>query len=140
MRQVTGTKPGQDQVQAAEMMVSVNNYSIPYANALLVTTPAQGLVSSSDGDDFIKVSPRQKRRITSELEQLQSRISSVESSYGSNHLNLAIVRNFVAVLLGNPKILLFMAAKYPEILAEFHQISGADSLSSRRMDGNTEIR
>jgi hypothetical protein len=122
------------QVQAAELMNAVNNYSIPYANALLIATSEEELVIGSEKNKFLKVGQQQSKKMSMELEGLQSRIAVVEKCYGEDHLNLVIVRNFVASLLGKPGTFSYMARNYPDMLAEFHNISDAVSLGNRSHD------
>jgi hypothetical protein len=122
------------QVQVAELMNSVNNYSIPYANALLTATSEEELVVGGEKNRFLKVSSALSKKMSLELEGLQSRIATVEKSYGGDHLNLVIISNFVASLLSKPGTFSYMARNHPEILAEFHKITDAVSLGNRSLD------
>ena len=46
----------------------------------------------------------------------------LEQSYGTDHLDLVLVNGYVGKLLGNAKVVRFLAQHYAEILVEFQKL------------------
>jgi ParB-like chromosome segregation protein Spo0J len=127
MRHLRKMKPAR-QIEAAELMVSLNNYSIHYAAALLAATPAEQLQDPEKPKSFKGVSAEQMARMEQEMSLVQSRFKAIEQSYGTDVLNMVVIRGYVAKLLTNAAVLRFLQANYPEFLIEFRAIVAAGSL------------
>ena len=56
--------------------------------------------------------------------RLQEGIASIQDTYGQDHLHLTVIKGYVGKLLGNARILRYLAQKHPEFLAEFQTITG----------------
>ncbi|MEE8285129.1 MAG: plasmid partitioning protein RepB C-terminal domain-containing protein, partial [Gammaproteobacteria bacterium] len=59
------------QVEVAELMIAMNNFSITYSKALLVATPQDQLVESGKPKSFKGISPEQIARMEKEMASLQ---------------------------------------------------------------------
>ena len=64
-----------------------------------------------------------------ELAVLQTRIKSVEDSYGIDNLHLTLARGYLAKLLGNAAIVRWLSQHRQEYLAEFQRVAEIDSLA-----------
>lgn len=118
------------QVEVAELMIAMNNFSITYSKALLVATPQDQLVESGKPKTFKGISPEQIARMEKEMASLQRGMKLIEESYGPDHLNLVLARGYLVSLLNNSKVVRYLTQNHSEILGEFQRISEAASMGS----------
>ena len=118
------------QVEVAELMIAMNNFSITYSKALLVATPQDQLVESGKPKSFKGISPEQIARMEKEMASLQREMKLIEESYGPDHLNLVLARGYLVSLLNNSKVVRYLTQNHSEILGEFQRISEAASMGS----------
>jgi hypothetical protein len=113
------------QMEAAELMVAMNKYTISYARSLVAaSSPAQ----------LVDHKYKRVRGLTSEQTGLMERESatldqefrSAQQSYGSDHLDLVLAKGYVAKLLNNTNVVRHLAKFQPEFLAEFQKITGTE--------------
>jgi hypothetical protein len=110
------------QIEAAELMVAMNRYTVSYARSLVAASPEDQLVERK----LKKVkglSPDQIARMETEASRLQREFKMIEQDYGADHLDLVLAAGYVGRLLANAKIVRFLAQSHPEILAEFQKVS-----------------
>lgn len=116
------------QIEATELMIAANNYSVGYATALLAGTPTNELVGEIKPKKVRGVSPEAMARMEKELARLQESIADIQDTYGKEHLQLTVVRGYLTKLLGNSKIVRYLLQHRPEYLEEFQAITDAPSL------------
>jgi len=116
------------QVECAELMVSANNLTVPYVEALLVATPATALVDGAGARKMMGVTLEQMSRMEREMANLQGQYRVVEQSYGEDVLNLVLARSYLAKLLENPKVTKYLKQEQPEVLEQFAAIVEATAL------------
>lgn len=109
------------QIQAAELMIAANNYSVAYADAILAATEADDLVDHVAKKDP-GVSPEQAERMRTEMASLQRNIKRIENTLGPDHLRLVVAGRYVERLLLNERLTRYLAKHHGEILNEFHKI------------------
>lgn len=111
------------QIEAAELLVNANNYSVSYASAILVGTPQTQLVEADKPKRLKGMTPEAMARMERELGRLQEAITSIQDTYGKDHLQLTVVKGYLARLLGNARIVGYLMQNRPEFMAEFQAIS-----------------
>lgn len=116
------------QIELAELMVSANNYSKGYAEALLLGTPKDMLVDPGAARVRTRISREDLARMENEMESLERDYKAIEDSYADNMLNLTVLRGYVRKLLANPKIVRFLGNRHGEMLGEFERIAEADGV------------
>lgn len=116
------------QIEAAELLVNANNYSVAYASAILAGTPQAQLVDGSKAKLLKRMTPEAMARIEGELARLQESFTSIQDSYGQDHLQLTVIKGYLAKLLGNARIVRYLMQNRPDFMAEFQTI--ADMTSS----------
>ncbi len=130
-------KPGR-QIEACKLMSSASIYSSGYARALL---------SSSRDDDLTRPRRRPPPPIVTsadlslmerELRTAQKDFKAVEMNYGSDLVNLVIATRYISMLLSRPKIVGYLDANHPEMLAEFSSILSAAS-TDETVPGQIEV-
>lgn len=116
------------QIEAAELMVSVSNWSGSYARALLAGTKQRDLAQPEKAKRVAGVTTEQMARMEREMSSLHEEFRSLEDSYGDDVLHLVIASRYVASLLGNSEVAEYLQQHHPEMLQEFRAIVDATSL------------
>lgn len=118
------------QIEAAELMVSTNNYTVPYAQALLAATPKDQIVGQRKPQKIKGLSPEGLARMEKEAEIVEKDFRIVKDSYGKDILNLVLATGYLAKLLNNDRVSSYLYNNYPDILSEFKRIIKATSLET----------
>jgi len=116
------------QIECVELLVSANNITVPYAEALLVATPADLLVDGKKTQKLTRVTPEQISRMEREMANLQGQYKLVEQTYADDVLNLVLAKGYLNKLLGNKAVVRYLGQKAPELLSEFELIAQTLSL------------
>jgi ParB-like chromosome segregation protein Spo0J len=118
------------QIEMAELMNKMANYSKPYAAGLVSRTPAECLVEQAKPKRPARQKPEDLARMEVEMHTLEREILQIDESYGRNVVNLTIARGYVKKLLENAKVVKYLAAKHADLLTEFQRIQEAASLEA----------
>lgn len=62
-------------------------------------------------------------RMERELTRLQEGITSIQDTYGKDHLHLTVIKGYLAKMLGNARLVRYLTQHRPEFLAEFEAIA-----------------
>ncbi|CAE6793086.1 hypothetical protein LMG22931_05048 [Paraburkholderia nemoris] len=89
------------QVECVELMIAANNVTVPYAEALLVATPAARLVDGKKPPKLTGVTPEQIAKMEREMSNLQGQYKLVEQTYGQDVLDLVLAKGYLARLVEN---------------------------------------
>lgn len=119
------------QIEATELMIAANNYTIAYATALLAGTPSSELVGEKKAKKVRGVTADAMARMEKELARLQESMAEVQDTYGKEHLQLTVVRGYLAKLLGNPRVVRYLLQHRPEYLEHFQAIADAASFTGQ---------
>lgn len=110
------------QVECVELMVSANNITVAYAQALLAATPNNMLVDEVKPKKLTGVSADQMAKMEREMGNLQEQFKLAEQSYGQDILNLVLAKGYLAKLMANEAVLRHLTKKHPDVLNEFDSI------------------
>ncbi|CAM4239065.1 plasmid partitioning protein RepB C-terminal domain-containing protein [Palleronia rufa] len=116
------------QIEAAELMVNANNYSVAYISAILAATPQTQLVEANKPKRIKGVTPQAVARMEKELARLQEGITQIQDTYGQDHLQLTVLRGYVGKLLGNARVVRYLMQTRPEFLSEFQTVAEMESV------------
>ena len=116
------------QIECAELMVSVNNYSAHYAAALLAATPPAQLTNPAAEKKVRGLTSEQMARMEHEMSLVQNRFKAIEQSYGTDVLNLVLARGYLTKLLKNKTVQSYLRRHQPDFMDEFSAIVAAGSL------------
>lgn len=115
------------QIDMAHLMVSGNNFTRDYAEALIIGTPpdqlVKGIKTKTKG-----LTAEELARLESEMETLERDFRLSQDGFGENALHLNGTQRYVKRLLDNPKIKRFLGMRYPEVLDEFEDLVAINSL------------
>lgn len=111
------------QIECAMLMNDAGAYSFSYAQALLAATPKSQLLDPEKPKKLKGLDDEQMARMESEMASLQREYRLIEENYGTDNLNLTIAKGYLSTLLGNAKVVRYLAQNHAEILAQFQKIS-----------------
>lgn len=114
------------QIEAAELMVAMNKYTISYAKSLLAATPQSQLVKSTKPKRVKGLSQEQIALMECESVNLEREFRIAEKSYGTDHLDLVLTTGYLGKLIGNLRIARYLAQHHREILSEFQKLAGTE--------------
>ena len=111
------------QIEAAEIMVAMNKYTINYAKSLVAATSQAQLVDPSKPKRVNGLSEEQMALMERESLNLEREFRIAEKSYGADHLDLVVTNGYLAKLLGNARVVRYLAQHHNEILTEFQKLA-----------------
>lgn len=117
------------QIEVAELMVAMNKYTATYARALLVATPQDQLVNGGKKKAQKGLTDEQVTLMERESANLEREFKIAEQSYGTDHLDLVVVKGYLTRLLRNSRIVRYLAQHRQEFLGEFQKIADIESIA-----------
>jgi ParB/RepB/Spo0J family partition protein len=124
MRKVNGVR----QIEMAELMVMANTYTKGYAEALVLGTPKDQLVTPEEPKQKKGMTREEIAKLEVEMETLERDLKAVDRAYGENMLNLTLAKGYVKKLVENAKVVRFLNANHRDIFAEFESLAASESL------------
>ena len=118
------------QIEAAELMVAMNKYTISYAKSLLAATPQSQLVESAKPKHVKGLSQEQVALMERESVNLEREFRIAEKSYGTDHLDLVLTTGYLGKLIGNSRVERYLAQHHREILSEFQKLAGVEGTAA----------
>ncbi|MGE4312899.1 MAG: plasmid partitioning protein RepB C-terminal domain-containing protein [Pseudobdellovibrionaceae bacterium] len=117
------------QIEAVTLMNDAGVYSKSYANALLAATPKDQLTDPEKPKKVNGLDEEQMARMESEMESLQREYRLIEENYGRDVLNLTLAKGYLGTLMGNARIVRYLAQHHADILAQFQKLADLTSLN-----------
>jgi len=116
------------QIEIAEVLVSANNYSIGYIEALILGTPSDQRVNSGEHKKKTGLSTEELAGMEREMESLEKDFKTVKTSFTENMMCLTCARGYIKKLLDNAKVVRFLNANYSDIFSGFENIVATEAL------------
>lgn len=126
-RHLRKMKPAR-QIECVELMGSLQNYSLSYAEALLAATPPAQLVEPERPKKVRGLSGDDMARMEQEMSLVQSRFRAIEASYNTDVLNLVVARGYVAKLMSNAAIASYLQRHHMDLLEGLRSVVASASL------------
>lgn len=120
-------KPFQ-QIEAVMMMNDSNVYSVSYANAILASTPKEQLAEPNKPKRIKGLDEEQIARMERAHESLQREYKLASEDFTKDVFLLTFARGYIDSLLGNVKVVRYLAQNHPEFLEQFQKIVNMASL------------
>jgi len=111
------------QIEAAELMVAMNKYTANYARSLLAATSRDQLAQPDKPKVVRGLTDDQMAMMERESANLQREFKLAEQSYGADHLDLVLMKGYVAKLISNARVVRYLAQHHEILLAEFGKIA-----------------
>jgi hypothetical protein len=121
------------QIEVATLMNDVNIYSSSYAKALLAATPKEQLKDPEKPKKIKGLTDEQMARMENEAAIVQREFKLVEEAYTADVMNLVLAKGYLAHLLGNVKVVRYLAQNHPEFLSYFQKITEMTSLDNKNV-------
>lgn len=118
------------QIEAAQLMVAMNKYTVNYARSLLAATPEKLLTSSAKPKKITGLSREQLGLMERESANLEREVRLVEATYGTDHLDLILARGYVTKLMSNERVTKYLALHHDEFRSEFEKITQTEAFAS----------
>lgn len=117
------------QIEMAQLMVSTNNYTRAYLNALLIGTQKHMLAKEpAENDRPQGLTPEELGRMEKEMESLERDFRLFQDDYGENSLHLNSALRYVRRLTDNPRIKRYLENHHQEILEELLDVTQSEEL------------
>lgn len=116
------------QIDAATLMNDANTYTESFVQALLAATPQKQLADPSKPKKIKGLSDEEMARMEGETESLQREYQIIEENYGEDTMNLTLIQGYLRALLGNARIVRYLAQRRADFFAEFQKIADMTSL------------
>jgi ParB-like chromosome segregation protein Spo0J len=118
------------QIEAAELMVAMNKYTLSYAKSLLAATPQAQLVETDKPKHVRGLSDEQVAIMERESVSLEREFRIAEKSYGTDHLDLVLTNGYLGKLLGNARVVRYLAQHHRDILTEFQKLAAIETVAA----------
>ncbi len=118
------------QIEAAELMVAMNNFTVTYAKSLLAATPQSQLIDSAKPKHVKGLTDAQVALMERESVNLEREFRIVEKAYGTDHLDAVLINGYIGKLLSNVRVVRYLAQHYGDILTEFQKLSKTETAAA----------
>lgn len=116
------------QIEAAILMNDAGNYTTTYAEALFAATQREHLTDPAKPKKVHGLDSEQMARMENEMANLQGEYTLIQESYGTDILHLTLAKSYLSTLLGNARVVRYLAQHHREFLSQFQQITEMKSL------------
>jgi ParB-like chromosome segregation protein Spo0J len=118
------------QLEAAQLMVAMNKYTINYARSILAATSENQLIAGATPKKIKGISRAQLDLMERESANLEREVRLVEDNYGVDHLDLILARGYISKLMTNDRITKYLALHHGEFLPEFEKITETEAFTT----------
>ena len=124
LRKVTGMR----QIEIAEVMLSANNFTKSYAEALVLATSRDQMVSPQEEKKKAGLNAEELARMEREMEALEHDFKSIEANYTEHMMSLTLARGYIKRLLENNRVLRHLREHHNDLLTEFEAMAAAETV------------
>lgn len=118
------------QIDVAQGMINLNNYSIKLALAMLQSTPQDQLTDNVIAKVQRGGTSETLQRLARELAAVQAETKLLEEGYGPANLQLVIIKTYIKRLLDNAAVVRWLAKTHAEYLQQIQLIADIKQLPS----------
>lgn len=115
------------QIEAADLMIAMNNFTNSYVRSLVAATPKNQLAAGYTPRASKGLSDEQLALMERESASLAREFKVAEQTYGADHLDLVLAVGYVSKLLRNGKVVGYLAKHFQELLFEFQRITESET-------------
>ena len=111
------------QIEAAELMSTISNYSKTLAKTILAASSTEQLAKPGTRKAPRTISPEQLAQIEQEMTSSQAGLAALKDTYGTDRLELQVACRYLGTILGNAPIRKYLLAHHAELTRELEQIT-----------------
>lgn len=115
------------QLEFADLMSTMNDYTVAYTKALLLATPP-AMLEQPDAPKIKQLRPEDISQMEKEMENLERDFRVYQDRFGENALSLNVVQRYIQRLLENAAVKKFLSKRFPEILEELTVVANMETL------------
>lgn len=120
------------QIEAAEMMISANRFTVTYATMILSATRPEMLLDPKRPKQ-VMASPEDIARMEREMEKLYQDYRMVQDTLGETTLVLVVAKGYLSRLMRNEAISSYLVSHYPDLTNEIRNVMDAVGTDARAM-------
>lgn len=117
------------QIETVQLMIDADVFTESYALALLAGTPRHLLSKPEVPKKVRKLDPETMARMEREMTALQGDFHLIEGTYAQDVMHFTFAKGYLTSLMNNARVVRYLAANQPDILAQFQQITEVTSLT-----------
>ena len=110
------------QIEAVELMVGMNNFSVSCAKSLLLATQRDQLVEPSKPKPGLEQTRENLARLEREVGNLRKEITEIEETYASDHLKFIVTRGHLETLFENENVVRYLGLHHGDIFGELRKL------------------
>jgi ParB-like chromosome segregation protein Spo0J len=118
------------QIEVAELMIAMNNFSNSYMRSLVAATPKTQLAAGYTPRAPKGLSDEQLTLMERESASLAREFKVAEQTYGTDHLDLVLAVGYLSKLLRNGRVVGYLAKHFQELLFEFQRITESEATAA----------
>ena len=118
------------QIEAVELMVGMNNFSVSCARSLLLATARDQLVEPSKPKPGLEQTRENLARLEREVGNLRKEIAEIEETYATDHLKLIVTRGHLEALFRNDEVARYLDLHHGDIFGELRKLVEATNMVS----------
>jgi hypothetical protein len=105
-------------------------FTVSYAKSLYAATPHAQLADTQKRKMVHGLNDEQMALMERESSNLDCEFKLAEQAYGTDHLDLVLTNGYQAKLLGNARVVRYLAQNHQEFLTEFQRIAELESTAA----------
>ena len=111
------------QIEAAELMVTISNYSVVLAKTILAASTPDQLIKPGVRKAPRALTPEQIANLEQEMTNSRVGLAALKDAYGAERLELQVACRYLNTVLGNPRLRKYLGKQHPDLLKELEQIA-----------------
>jgi ParB-like chromosome segregation protein Spo0J len=111
------------QIEAAELMITISNYSVALAKTILAASTPDQLVKPGARKAPRALTSEQIAHLEQEMTNSQAGLAALKDTYGAERLELQVACRYLSVVLENQRLRKYLIKQQPDLLKELEQIA-----------------
>lgn len=111
------------QIEAAELMCTMSNYSVALARTVLAASTSDQLAKSGTRKAPRTISQDQLAQLEQEMTNTQAGLAALKDTYGAERLELQVACRYLSAIMGNPRLRKYLHDQHVDLLRELEQIT-----------------
>lgn len=111
------------QIEAAELMVTISNYSVVLAKTILAASTPDQLIKPGARKAPRALTSEQIAHLEQEMTNSRAGLAALKDAYGAERLELQVACRYLNTILGNQRLRKYLGKQHPDLLKELEQIA-----------------
>jgi ParB-like chromosome segregation protein Spo0J len=124
LRKVTGLR----QIEIAEVLVSANNFTKSYVEALVLVTPRDQMIEPQEEKKKAGMTAEELARMEREMEMLERDFKSIDATYTENMMSFTLAKGYIKRLLENTRVLRYLREHHGDLLTELEATAAVETV------------